>query len=83
MLMSELDRRRLARIAVNFDPSKTFDPKSQLPSLTSFRGVAGLWVVLYHYVAVYFSQLNPSQYTHFVERGISPLTFSSCSAALF
>jgi peptidoglycan/LPS O-acetylase OafA/YrhL len=37
--------------------------------LTSFRGIAALWVVLYHYVVVYFSQLNPSQYTHFVEKG--------------
>lgn len=69
MLMSDLDRQRLACIAVNFGPSKAFDPKSQLPSLTSFRGVAALWVVLYHYAAVYFSQLNPSQYSHFVEKG--------------
>jgi peptidoglycan/LPS O-acetylase OafA/YrhL len=26
-------------------------------------------VVLYHYIAIYFSQLNPSNYTHFVEKG--------------
>jgi len=56
-------------MAVSPHPSKAFDPKSQLPSLTSFRGVAALWVVLYHYIVVYFSQLNPSQYTHFVEKG--------------
>jgi peptidoglycan/LPS O-acetylase OafA/YrhL len=61
--------KRLASIAVSFNRSKAFDPKSQLPSLTSFRGVAALWVVLYHYVVVYFSQLNPSHYTHFVEKG--------------
>jgi peptidoglycan/LPS O-acetylase OafA/YrhL len=54
---------------VSFDQTKAFDPKSQLPSLTSFRGIAALWVVLYHYIVVYFSQLNPSHYTHFVEKG--------------
>jgi peptidoglycan/LPS O-acetylase OafA/YrhL len=54
---------------VSFDRSKAFSPKSQLPSLTSLRGIAALWVVLYHYVVVYFSQLNPSHYTHFVEKG--------------
>jgi peptidoglycan/LPS O-acetylase OafA/YrhL len=50
-------------------PPKASDPKSQLPSLTSFRGIAALWVVLYHYTAVYFYQLNPSNYTHLVEKG--------------
>jgi peptidoglycan/LPS O-acetylase OafA/YrhL len=69
MLMSGSEPERLARMAVSFHPSKAFDPKSQLPSLTSFRGVAALWVVLYHYIVVYFSQLNPSQYTHFAEKG--------------
>jgi peptidoglycan/LPS O-acetylase OafA/YrhL len=54
---------------VSFDHTVAFDPKSQLPSLTSFRGIAALWVVLYHYIVVYFSQLNPSHYTHFVEKG--------------
>jgi peptidoglycan/LPS O-acetylase OafA/YrhL len=54
---------------VSFDHTAAFDPKSQLPSLTSFRGIAALWVVLYHYIVVYFSQLNPSHYTHFVEKG--------------
>jgi len=54
---------------VRFDLSKGPDPKSQLPSLTSFRGIAALWVVLYHYIAIYFSQLNPSNTTHFVEKG--------------
>ncbi len=50
-------------------PSRALDPQSQLPSLTSFRGIAALWVVLYHYTAVYFYQLNPSNYTHLVEKG--------------
>jgi peptidoglycan/LPS O-acetylase OafA/YrhL len=59
----------VASIAVSIDQQKAFGPKSQLPSLTSFRGVAALWVVLYHYIVVYFSQLNPSHYTHFVEKG--------------
>lgn len=54
---------------MSFQQTKAFDPKSQLPSLTSFRGIAALWVVLYHYIAIYFSQLNPSHYTHFVEKG--------------
>lgn len=31
--------------------------------------MAALWVVLYHYTAVYFYQLNPSTYTHLVEKG--------------
>lgn len=60
---------RLASIAVSFNRTRAFDPKSELPSLTSFRGIAALWVVLYHYVVVYFSQLNPSHYTHFAEKG--------------
>jgi peptidoglycan/LPS O-acetylase OafA/YrhL len=54
---------------VSFDQTKAFDPKRQLPSLTSFRGIAALWVVLYHYSVVYFSQLNPGYYSHFVEKG--------------
>jgi peptidoglycan/LPS O-acetylase OafA/YrhL len=48
---------------------KVDDPKRQLPSLTSLRGLAALWVVLYHYEVIYFSQLNPSNYTHLLEKG--------------
>ncbi len=54
---------------LNPDQLKAVDPGSQLQSLTSFRGLAAFWVVLYHYGAIYFSQLNPSNYTHLIEKG--------------
>ena len=41
----------------------------QLPSLTSLRGVAALWVVLYHYCVQCFPNLDPAQYTHLVSKG--------------
>jgi peptidoglycan/LPS O-acetylase OafA/YrhL len=31
---------------------------SQLPSLTPLRGLAALWVVLFHYTALYFPNLD-------------------------
>ena len=54
---------------MNFHTPKASNPSSQLPSLTSFRGIAALWVVFYHYNALYLSQLDASPYTHLIEKG--------------
>ncbi|MGQ9367011.1 acyltransferase family protein [Azospirillum sp. ST 5-10] len=40
-----------------------------MPSLTPVRGIAALWVVLYHYSFQYFPNLHPEAYTHLVEKG--------------
>ena len=36
----------------------------QLPSLTPLRGLAALWVVLYHYCVQCFPNLDIAHYTH-------------------
>ena len=54
---------------MNFHTPKASNPRSQLPSLTSFRGIAALWVVFYHYSALYLSRLDASPYTHLIEKG--------------
>lgn len=41
----------------------------QLPSLTSLRGLAALWVVLYHYCVQCFPNLDAAQYTSFIGKG--------------
>ncbi len=41
----------------------------QLPSLTSLRGLAALWVVLYHYSSQYFPNLDTDSYTHIISKG--------------
>ncbi len=41
----------------------------QLPSLTSLRGIAALWVVLYHYTAQYLPNLDTSNYTQVIGKG--------------
>lgn len=41
----------------------------QLPALTALRGVAAMWVVLYHYSAQCFPNLDPAQYTHLFHKG--------------
>ena len=41
----------------------------QLPSLTSLRGLAALWVVLYHYSAIYLPRLDISSYSNFIGKG--------------
>jgi peptidoglycan/LPS O-acetylase OafA/YrhL len=41
----------------------------QLPSLTSLRGVAAFWVVLYHYSIQCFPNLDASSYTHIIHKG--------------
>jgi peptidoglycan/LPS O-acetylase OafA/YrhL len=42
---------------------------SQLPALTSLRGIAAMWVVLYHYSAQCFPNLDPARYTHLFHKG--------------
>jgi peptidoglycan/LPS O-acetylase OafA/YrhL len=44
-------------------------PKEQLPSLTALRGIAALWVVLYHYSVQCFPNLDIRAYTYVVEKG--------------
>jgi peptidoglycan/LPS O-acetylase OafA/YrhL len=43
----------------------------QLPSLTPLRGVAALWVVLYHYcgTAQYLPNLDITPYSYFISKG--------------
>jgi peptidoglycan/LPS O-acetylase OafA/YrhL len=43
--------------------------KRQLPSLTALRGIAALWVVLYHYSVQLFPTLDVTPYTHLVGKG--------------
>jgi peptidoglycan/LPS O-acetylase OafA/YrhL len=45
------------------------DTNVQLPALTSLRGIAALWVVLYHYSVQCFPNLDATQYTHLVHKG--------------
>jgi len=41
----------------------------QLQSLTPLRGVAALWVVLYHYASQYLPALHADRYTHLLDKG--------------
>lgn len=41
----------------------------QLPSLTSLRGLAALWVVLYHYCVQCFPNLDVAHYTQLIGKG--------------
>jgi peptidoglycan/LPS O-acetylase OafA/YrhL len=40
-----------------------------LPSLTPLRGIASLWVVLYHYGVWYFPSMNPGRHTALLNKG--------------
>jgi peptidoglycan/LPS O-acetylase OafA/YrhL len=44
-------------------------PARQLQSLTSLRGLAALWVVLYHYSTVYFPRLDIGDYSNLIAKG--------------
>jgi peptidoglycan/LPS O-acetylase OafA/YrhL len=46
-----------------------FSSNDQLPSLTSLRGVAALWVVIYHYSVQCFPTLDITDYTHLFHKG--------------
>ena len=50
-------------------PRKHPDGDAQLQSLTPLRGMAALWVVLYHYAVIYFPSLHPQNYTHLLAKG--------------
>jgi peptidoglycan/LPS O-acetylase OafA/YrhL len=41
----------------------------QLQSLTPLRGMAALWVVLYHYIFVYLPTLHTEHYSHILQKG--------------
>ena len=52
--------------------STTSRPKpavSQLPSLTSLRGLAALWVVLFHYTALYLPRLDITGHSSLIGKG--------------
>jgi peptidoglycan/LPS O-acetylase OafA/YrhL len=42
---------------------------SQLPSLTPLRGLAALWVVLFHYTALYFPSLDITGHSSLIGKG--------------
>lgn len=44
-------------------------PTDQLQSLTPLRGIAALWVVLYHYSAQYLPALHAGRITHLLDKG--------------
>jgi peptidoglycan/LPS O-acetylase OafA/YrhL len=44
-------------------------PAGELQSLTSLGGLAALWVVLYHYSAVYFPRLDIGDYSYLIAKG--------------
>jgi peptidoglycan/LPS O-acetylase OafA/YrhL len=44
-------------------------PNEQLSSLTALRGIAALWVVLYHYSVQCFPNLDIRPYTYIVHKG--------------
>ena len=49
--------------------SKESDASVQLQSLTPLRGIAALWVVLYHYAVLYLPSLHPENYTQLLDKG--------------
>jgi peptidoglycan/LPS O-acetylase OafA/YrhL len=51
-------------------PSKRSLPQADfLPSLTPLRGLAALWVILYHFTWQYFPQLNSEPFTEAIAKG--------------
>ncbi|MFC4273884.1 acyltransferase family protein [Achromobacter aloeverae] len=42
---------------------------SHLPSLTPLRGIAAVWVVLYHYGVLYFPAMRPDRHTALLNKG--------------
>jgi peptidoglycan/LPS O-acetylase OafA/YrhL len=51
-------------------PGATSNASSRhLQSLTPLRGIASLWVVLYHYSVTYFPNLHAEGYSHILDKG--------------
>src|SRR6516164_1868697 len=50
-------------------PSQKPETSGQLQSLTPLRGIAALWVVLYHYAVLYPPSLHLQHYTDMLEKG--------------
>jgi peptidoglycan/LPS O-acetylase OafA/YrhL len=53
---------------------ETRDPKTgatcaQLPALTSLRGIAAVWVVLYHYTVLYLPHLDAAPHSQLIDKG--------------
>jgi peptidoglycan/LPS O-acetylase OafA/YrhL len=46
-----------------------------LPSLTGLRGIAALWVVIYHYGIHYFPSIQPGAAGHIIEKGYLAVDF--------
>src|SRR5580698_4590454 len=44
-------------------------PAGQLPSLTALRGLAALWVVVYHFSVQCLPNLDATPYTHLIHKG--------------
>ncbi len=47
----------------------SYTSNTQLPSLTPLRGIAALWVVLYHYSVQCLPNLDATAYTHLIHKG--------------
>lgn len=63
--------------------NKDLSRERHLHSLTPLRGVAALWVVFYHYGAIYFPYLQPERHTHVLQKGYLAVDlFFFCLAAL-
>ncbi len=50
-------------------PTRAPSANAQLPSLTSLRGVAALWVVLYHFSVQCLPNLDTTPYTSLIHKG--------------
>ncbi len=49
--------------------TRTPAPVRQLPSLTALRGLAALWVVLFHYSVLDFPRLDITAHSHLIGKG--------------
>jgi peptidoglycan/LPS O-acetylase OafA/YrhL len=65
----DVDRQPLLRMESRPSPARPKAPTRKLQSLTSLRGLAALWVVLYHYSTVYFPRLDIGDYSNLIAKG--------------
>lgn len=61
--------RRLPASAAPASSAPASHASSHLPALTSLRGLAALWVVLYHYSVQCFPNLDATPHTHLIHKG--------------